>query len=205
MTTILLIRHGLTDFVGKRLAGHLPGIHLNKVGLDQAKGIADLLQPTPIKAIFSSPLERSIETAQPMAIQKNLEIEVIEALAEINFGSWQGKTVKQIQRMKMWETVRENPSKVLFPNGESFVEAKKRLIGAMEYVLRNSTSEDYVACFSHSDSIRILLTHFLNMPIDSFQRIVIDTASISVIRVGDNEIRVGPINYVTGLNINLDV
>ena len=105
MAIILLIRHGENDWVGKRLAGRLPNVHLNQKGQDQANRISDLLQDLPIQAIYSSPLERAIETAQPLAIKKNIEISICENLSEINFGNWQGKTIKQMRRMKLWETV----------------------------------------------------------------------------------------------------
>lgn len=91
MAIFLLIRHGENDWVGKKLAGRLPGVHLNKNGLTQAEELASSLRNLPIKAIYSSPLERAMETAQPLAEAKALEINICENLSEINFGNWQGK------------------------------------------------------------------------------------------------------------------
>ena len=105
MAIILLIRHGENDWVGKKLAGRLPGVHLNQNGLNQAKGLAATLQNLPIKAIYSSPLERAMETAQPLADVKKMEISICENLSEINFGGWQGKSIKQMRSLKLWESV----------------------------------------------------------------------------------------------------
>ena len=94
MTIILLIRHGENDWVGKKLAGRLPGVHLNQNGLNQAQAVAATLHNLPIKAIYSSPLERAMETAQPLALVKKMEITICDNLSEINFGDWQGNEGK---------------------------------------------------------------------------------------------------------------
>lgn len=196
MAIILLIRHGENDWVGKRLAGRLPNVHLNQKGQDQANRISDLLQDLPIQAIYSSPLERAIETAQPLAIKKNLEISICENLSEINFGNWQGKTIKQMRKMKLWETVQKNPSQMQFPNGESFVNAQERLVRCINQIKEQHEPGDLVVCFSHSDAIRLLVAYYLNVPLDSFQRIHINTASISTLILMDDHISVPFINLI---------
>ncbi len=98
MTTVLLIRHGENNMVGKRLAGRLPGVHLNKKGREQAEQLAEVLCKAPIKAIYSSPLERAVETAEPLAKLLNLEILPAPGLVELAYGDWQGKTLKQFGR-----------------------------------------------------------------------------------------------------------
>ncbi len=195
MTIFLFIRHGENDFVGKRLAGHLPGVHLNEKGHHQAQLLAQSLAKAPIQAVYSSPLERAVESAQPLAECLGVNIQIVVGLAEINYGSWQGKTVKQMQRMKMWKIVQEHPSLALFPGGESFSAAQKRLIAAVEEINQQHEDNEWVACFSHCDAIRLLIAHYLNMPLDDFQRIGVDTASISVISLGKGVPRLGVINY----------
>jgi probable phosphomutase (TIGR03848 family) len=185
MPTILLIRHGETDFVGKRLSGHLPGVHLNDKGRRQAEDVAHFLANAPIKAIYSSPLERTRETAQPLAELLNLPVTIHPGLIEINFGTWQGKTTRQMHRLKLWKMVVEKPSEMQFPGGESFSAAQERLSIAIEEIKGSHGKDDLVACFSHSDSIRLLVAHYLNMELDTFQRLSIDTASISVLNLGD--------------------
>lgn len=182
MTTILLIRHGENDFVGRRLAGRLPGVHLNDKGRRQALETAETLKDSPIKAVYSSPLERAMETAQPLAIRLGLSIQIVPELAEIDFGSWQGKTTRQMHRMKMWKKVVEQPSQVQFPGGESFTSAQNRMSEAVKTIILKHADTDWVACFSHSDAIRLAIAYFLNMPLDDFQKLCIDPASISVLR-----------------------
>lgn len=196
MAIILLIRHGENDWVGKKLAGRLPGVHLNQNGRDQAEGLAATLQILPIKAIYSSPLERALETAQPLAQVKKLEISTCENLSEINFGDWQGKTIKQMRKLKLWETVQNHPSRMQFPNGESFMGAQKRLVDCISQISEDHEPSDLVACFSHSDAIRLLVAYFLNVPLDSFQRIHINTASISTLLLTKEHISVPFVNLI---------
>lgn len=196
MTIILLIRHGENDWVGKKLAGRMPGVHLNQNGLNQAKALATTLQNLPIKAIYSSPLERALETAQPLAQEKRMEISICENLSEINFGSWQGKTIKQMRKLKLWETVQNHPSQMHFPNGESFVDAQKRLVDCISQISEDHEPSDMVACFSHSDAIRLLVAYYLNVPLDSFQRIHINTGSITTLVLTKEHISVPFVNLI---------
>jgi len=196
MAIILLIRHGENDWVGKKLAGRLPGVHLNQNGLNQAQALAATLHNLPIKAIYSSPLERAMETAQPLALVKKMEISIYDNLSEINFGDWQGKTIKQMRRLKLWETVQNHPSQMQFPNGESFIAAQNRLVDCIIQISENHEPFDLVACFSHSDAIRLLVAYYLNIPLDSFQRIHINTASISTIMLTKGHISVPFVNLI---------
>ncbi len=196
MTILFLIRHGQNDWVGKRLAGRTAGVHLNQIGQQQAQSIAATLAELPFKAIYSSPLERAMETAQPLADKLSLPVVIKEGLLEINFGDWQGKTIKQLQRMKLWKTVQNQPQEMHFPGGESFEQAQQRLVDCVENLRNQHTKEDLIACFSHSDSIRLLVTHYLAMPLAAFQRVAIDTASISVIAFHEERIFVPYINQV---------
>jgi probable phosphoglycerate mutase len=196
MAIILLIRHGENDWVGKKLAGRLPGVHLNQKGLSQAQALAATLQNLPIKAIYSSPLERAMETAQPLARVKKMEIAICDNLSEINFGGWQGKTIKQMRRLKLWETVQNHPSQMQFPNGESFIAAQNRLVDCVTQISEKHEPADLVACFSHSDAIRLLVAYYLNVPLDSFQRIHINTASITMLMLTKEHISVPFVNLI---------
>ena len=199
MTSILLIRHGENDFVGKRLAGHLPGVHLNEKGRKQAELLAAALKNAPVKAIYSSPLERAVETAQPLAAALNLPVNLHPGLTELNFGTWQGKTTRQMHRMKAWKTIIEKASEMRFPQGESYVEAQARMVSAVEEIKAASDKNALVACFSHSDSIRLVLAHYLDMPLDEFHRLNIDTASISLLYLGEGRPTLGIMNFLIGL------
>ena len=184
MPIFLLIRHGENDFVGKRLAGRLPGVHLNEKGRQQAALIAQTLSKAPIKAIYSSPLERAVETATPLAQAFNLPVNLRSGLMEIDFGRWQGKTHKQMHRLKLWKVVQEQPSQMRFPGGESFAEAQQRLSEEIEAIKATHEEQDLVACFSHSDAISLVVAHYLGLPLDHFQRLSIGTASMTTLFLG---------------------
>jgi probable phosphoglycerate mutase len=167
--------------VGKRLAGRLPGVHLNKKGKAQAQQLAEALCKAPIKAIYSSPLERAVETAEPLAKMLGLEIQPAPGLIELAYGDWQGKTLKQLNRRKLWKVVQEKPSEMRFPNGESIVEVRDRVVAEIERIAAAHEEKDLVATFSHGDIVRLAVAHFLGVPLDLFQRLAANPASISVI------------------------
>ena len=102
MTTFLLVRHGETDAVGKTIVGRMPGVHLNATGRAHARRLAQRLSRLPIRAIYSSPLERALETAEPLARARNLRIQTCEAANELNFGEWTGKTFAELDSLPEW-------------------------------------------------------------------------------------------------------
>ena len=201
MPIFLLIRHGDNDYVGRRLAGHLPGVHLNEKGRQQAELIAKILCKAPIKAIYSSPLERAIETATPLAQALNLPVCIRPGLIEINFGRWQGKTGKQMRRLKLWKVVQETPSQMRFPDGESFVDAQERLRQEIEAIREAHDDKDLVVCFSHNDAISLVIAFYLGLPLDHFQRLSFGTASMTVLSLFKDSIpHVGPIGQAFEVN-----
>ncbi len=179
MALILLIRHGENDYVGKRLAGRTPGVHLNARGRQQAEEVARILADAPLEAVYASPLERALETAQPLAAAHGLEVRVEPGLMEVDFGRWQGKTVRQMRRLKLWPVVQNAPSQVTFPDGESFQAAQERMVACLQRLSDSHAENEVITCVSHSDSIRLALAHFLGMPLDHFQRLMVNTASIN--------------------------
>lgn len=196
MTTLLIIRHGETDWVGKRLAGRLPGIPLNENGLRQADALAEALAHLPIGALYSSPLERACQSAAPLARRLNLPVRLHDGLQEIDFGAWQGLTSEEMTQQPLWSLVQRQPSQVRFPGGESFIEAQQRMAAVMEELLTAHAGEqDWVACFSHSDSIRVLVAHVLDMPLDAFQRLTVDPISVTVIQRREERTRLVSLNH----------
>jgi probable phosphoglycerate mutase len=195
MAKFLLIRHGQNDLVSKKLAGRLPGVHLNDAGHAQAQRLATLLADLPIKAVYSSPLERAQETALPIAQVHDLDVSTLPELIEMDYGRWQGKRLKALQRRKLWKTIQEQPSQVRFPNGERFVEAQERVVVGITALSQTYDQKDWVACVSHCDVIKLLVAHFLGLPLDNFQRIQIATASVSVLFLHEGKAFFGPINH----------
>jgi len=196
MPVILLIRHGENNYVGKRLAGRLSGVCLNENGIKQAEAVANALSEAPIKAVYSSPLERAVQTAEPLAARLNLAVQIHPGLTEIDFGDWQGKTLKQLARTKLWKTVQNKPSEFCFPGGETFMAAQQRVVAALEEIKAGSGEKDMVACFSHSDTIKLAVSHYLAMPLDAFQRVNIETASITALALGEGSPFLININHV---------
>ena len=198
MPTFLLIRHAENEYVAKgRLAGRLPGVHLNKNGKRQAETVAVALAKAPIKAIYSSPMERCLETAQPLAAATGLEIIPRKGLIEVDFGKWQDKTLKQLSRRKLWKVVQANPSRMQFPKGETFGNAQQRIVQELENLANEHGDRELIACFSHSDLIKLAVSYYLGQPIDLFQRIMISPASVSIIHLGDMGAQIINVNHST--------
>ena len=201
MALILLIRHGENDFVGKRLMGRLPGVHLNERGHQQAAALVELLAGAPLRALYSSPLERTLETAAPLAVARGLRVSVSEALNELDYGAWQGKTLKQLRRMRLWKVVQDQPDAMRFPGGESFVEAQTRLCTFLDSLAAAQGDEPAViACFTHGDMVRLAAAHYLDMPLNSFQRLSADTASLTALALGKGRPHLLCLNQVAALD-----
>ncbi len=196
MPTILLIRHGDNDYIKKkRLAGRMEGIHLNEKGVAQAKTLADKLAKAPIKAVYSSPLDRTMETAVPIAESLGLEVIPRPGLLETDFGKWQGRTLKQLTRRKMWKVVQGAPSLARFPEGESFAETQQRICCELENICAEHKPKDLVVCVGHSDPIKLAVAYYLGLPLDLFQRLTVAPASITALYIGETGSRLLTLNF----------
>jgi probable phosphomutase (TIGR03848 family) len=196
MPIFLFIRHGETDYNKKmHLPGRLPDVHLNQKGWQQAKAVADRLADAPIKAIYASPLDRTMETAKMLADALKLEIIPMAGFLETDCGEWQGQSVKKLRRQKIWQSVQLHPSLFTFPGGESISECQHRTVQAVESLRLIHAPQDLVACFSHADPIKQAIAFYLGLPLDNFQRLVIDPASISVLHISDSGCRLITLNY----------
>ena len=185
MTLIYLIRHGENEYVGKgKIAGWLPGVHLNEKGKAQAKALTNHFEKIPLQAIYSSPLERTVETASPLAEAKGLKIVEREGLGEIRYGSWEGRSLKVLRKRKLWPIIQSTPSLARFPDGESFVEAQDRVVSEIEFLRsRHKGKKGLFACVSHADVIKLILAHYIGLHIDLFQRLSVLPASISALHI----------------------
>ena len=193
MTAFYFVRHGVTSHTGHRLSGWMPGIHLTDEGRAQAEAAADTLARVPFKAIFSSPIERTMETAQAIAARHRLEVEVTDALGEVRYGRWTDRSFKALARTKLWTTVQRFPSGARFPDGETVRAVQARAVEEIER-LRLEFPRKVLCCVSHADVIKLVAAHYLGVHIDLFQRIDVGPASITVISVGDEGPRVHALN-----------
>jgi probable phosphomutase (TIGR03848 family) len=193
MTTVFLIRHAENDFMRQhKLAGWLPGIHLNARGKAQAEALVPLLEPVRLEAVYSSPLERALETAAPTARARGLTVQRHADLGEIQYGRWQGQPLSRLRRLKLWTQVQTTPSLVTIPEGESFRQAQARIVDALERLRQQHAGA--IACFSHADPIKLALAYYLGQPLDLFQRLMIDPASVSTLAFAEGRVRVMSIN-----------
>ena len=168
------------------MAGHIPGVHLNERGQKQAQALGEALKDVPIKAIHSSPLERAMETAQPIATAHQLQIIQEPGLMDANIGKWQGKSIKALRLTNAWKVVQHSPSRFQFPEGESFVDLQTRLVNVLEGLVKKyNKPKDIVAVVFHADPIKLVVAHFLGLPLDHFQRLSCDTASLTAIYAGE--------------------
>ena len=182
-TLILLIRHALTDTAGKKLTGWQPGIHLNDRGREQADRLAERLRPVRIGAIYSSSLERCVETAEPVARDTGLDVRALESLREVNYGSWSGRTLGPLRKTKLWSSLVASPSSTRFPGGETLRETQARMLEEIAAIAERHPNA-VVAVVSHADPIKLVLAHHLGVHVDLFNRIAVAPASVSALLVG---------------------
>jgi probable phosphoglycerate mutase len=185
MTTVLLIRHAVNEWVKTgKLAGWTPGVHLNAEGKAQADALGTRLADAPLRAIYASPLERTVETAEAVAAHHPaLSLQLCEGVGEVDFGHWQGEQLSELARRKMWQVIQYTPTRAAFPGGETMRQAQARAVDAIE-MLAEQHGGQMIAVVSHSDIIKLVLAYYLGMTLDMFQRIVVSPASISAVQLG---------------------
>lgn len=171
----------MTPRTGVKLSGWTPGVHLSKEGRAQADQLVERLKGARIDAIYASPLERTSETAGPLARARKLKVRIRPEIGEVKYGAIEGKTLKSLMKTPLWRQLRAWPSDVRFPGGESLRETQARAVGAIEGI-RATHAEHVVAVFSHGDWIRLALAHYLGAHIDLYRRLSVDPASVSAIQ-----------------------
>lgn len=194
MTQLLLIRHAVNDVMKeKKLAGRMPGVHLNDEGRQQAEDVAERLRRLPLKAVYASPLERTRETAEPLARLLALPVQTRDGLAEVEYGEWTGRSLEELSKLDAWKIVQMYPSGMRFPGGETMRGMQARIVNELEAIAAEHP-RDIVAVFSHADVIKAALAHYLGVHLDLFQRIIIDPTGVSVVAVAPFGARILRIN-----------
>jgi probable phosphomutase (TIGR03848 family) len=186
VTLVLIVRHGLTAATGTALTGRTPGIWLNDRGRAQAAAVAERLAGVRLDAIVSSPLERCAQTAEAIAGRQppGSAVRTDERLIEVGYGDWTGRSLRKLSREPLWRVVQAHPSAVTFPGlgGEALPDVQRRAVAAIrDWNTRLGPDAVYLIC-SHADVIKAILADSLGLHLDSYQRIVIDPCSLSVIR-----------------------
>jgi probable phosphomutase (TIGR03848 family) len=179
--------------VGRVIAGRGEGVHLDDEGGRQASRLAELLDPVSIDAIVSSPLPRARETAAPLAARRQLRVEIMDGLMEIDYGAWTGRSLADLAPETEWQRFNSLRSVARVPGGELMLEVQARAIAALEH-LRARYPEGCCAVVSHGDVIRAVVAHCAGIPLDLFQRMDIAPASVSVVAIGETWIGVRCLN-----------
>jgi len=184
-TTFFLVRHAAHDRVETVLCGRMPGVRLGDAGKMQAQALAErFASEDDIASIHTSPLERAVETAEPIAARLGRIAERSSDIIEIDFGAWSGKSFDMLADDRHWTSWNSSRSTSRPPGGETMLEAQARIVRAMEQ-LRRLHSGRSVILVSHGDVIKAALLYYLGMPIDSYARLDVSPASISTLAVGD--------------------
>jgi probable phosphoglycerate mutase len=198
-TTFLLIRHGNIE-MPDRVPGRLPGLYLSPHGSQQALDIVHILENIRIDAIYSSPLDRTIETALPLAHDRGLTIISEDAFIEVDDGEWTGKRFDVLENDPRWKQFHTFRNGCIIPGGELMIEVQSRMVGKL-MELQEKHQGQVVAVFSHNDPIKSVLAFFLGISLDLFLRVKIDTGSISVVVVSPNSAFVKGINVTSSLQM----
>jgi len=202
MAVFLLIRHAENEYtIKKQMAGRLPGVHLTKKGVKQAESVAERLAGLTVEAIYASPLERTMETAAPIAEKLGISVVPREGLIETDIGDWVGMKISQLKRLKLWRTVQGLPSRFHFPGGESFIDAQIRICREIDTLAEMHKDKSLVICVSHADPIKLAVAFFMGIPLDLFQRVDIGLASVTAIYVGPYGNRLLTLNNQADFNL----
>ncbi len=180
-TLLLLVRHGQTPTTGATLPGRAKGLHLADGGRAQAGAVAARIAGLRnVKAVYASPLERTRETAAPIAKALGLKVKADRGLLECEFGERTGAKLSDLRKKPEWDAVQRHPSGFRFPGGESFTEMQNRMTATLGRLAAAHRGETIVAV-SHADPIKAAVAHALGTHLDLFQRIVVSPCSVSAI------------------------
>lgn len=195
-TTFFLVRHAAHDNVGGFLAGRSAGIRLGESGKAQAKHLGVRMARESFSAIYSSPRERTQETAKAIADASGLDtVETADELDEIDFGPWSGKTFEELDRDDTWRRWNSVRALARTPGGETMLDVQARILRLIERLgLRHVDGR--LVLVSHADVIKTAVIHVLGMPLDAWQRFEISPASITTIIIGDWGAKVLSLNEV---------
>jgi probable phosphomutase (TIGR03848 family) len=206
-TTVLLIRHGENEWTtSNKLAGRTPNVHLNDYGRQQAESLGKRLAEVKLDAIYASPLERTLETAESIAKHHKLDVQPHEGLLEVDYGEWTGKKIKKLAKDPRWPVIQFYPSGAGFPGGETMYGMQTRFVQEIDQLVAKHPGQT-IAVVGHADLIKAAVAHYLGIHFDLFQRIVISTTSITTIMfspMGPRVVCVNDTNHVPLLPVNPD-
>ncbi len=184
MTTFLLVRHAAHDWLGRGIAGRLPGVGLNEQGQAQARQLVERLAGWPLQAIACSPQQRTQETAAPLAAARGLPVQVDPAFDEIDFGEWTGSTFEELRAHPHWTDWVDRRGSAQPPGGERFAEVPLRAMAGLQRLV-GAHPEGTVLVVSHGDVLKAVVASVLGLPLDALEQFEIAPASLSVVAMGE--------------------
>jgi probable phosphoglycerate mutase len=193
LTRFYLVRHGAHDLLGRALAGRMPGVPLNEEGRAQAERLAAHFARLRPDAILSSPLQRTLETAQPIAARLGIEVEREEGLLEIDFGHWTGRAFTELDGDPAWPLFNTARSLVAIPGGESLIDVQTRMVATLRRLAAQRPGASLVVV-GHGDPLKSAIAYFLGVPIDLLRRIELAPASVSDIELRPDDVIVNAVN-----------
>lgn len=193
MSDFWLIRHGSTDTLDERIAGCAPGVHLNERGHSEVRALTARIAGCGAEHVYTSPLERARETAEPLANVLRCPLTVCEELGELQFGSWTNQRFDQLHGDAHWRRFNEFRSGTRLPGGDSFLSVQARAVDTL-LELRARHPHQRILVVSHGDVIKGALMHFFGMAIDLCHRLTVAPASISQIELHADYVCVPRIN-----------
>jgi probable phosphomutase (TIGR03848 family) len=183
-TLVLMVRHGTTPTTGAILPGRAPGLNLSDAGKAQAVAVAERIAAlNKVTAVYASPLERTRQTAAPIAKATGNRVRINRSLLECDFGQWTGAKLSDLRKTDEWTTVQQAPSRFRFPDGESFAEMQLRITSGIDSLVASHHGETIVVV-SHADPIKAAVAQALGTPLDLFQRIVVSPCSVTAVLYG---------------------
>lgn len=194
MTTFFLIRHGSNDYFTHTLVGRKPGIRLNDTGHREAHRIAARMAGEDIQHIYSSPLERCRETAEPLAGKIGLEIHYADELLEVDFGDWTGKTFAELDTTEPWKQWNCFRSAGRAPHGEAMIEVQSRVVGFIQQ-LHERYPDGRIALFSHGDPLRAALIYYLGTSLEFIRRLELSPGSVTILEISQWDAKVQCLNW----------
>ncbi|NLE01818.1 MAG: histidine phosphatase family protein [Fibrobacter sp.] len=200
MSTFLLVRHGFCASVGDHISGRKKGVHLDDKGILQVKRLSEELRTVPIDRIYSSPLERTIETAELIGHPRNVDISTDENLNEIQYGDWTGLTFSQLEKDPRWKQFNLYRGKTRIPGGEMMLEVVSRMSSFIERVRRECSG--VILVVSHGDPIKAVLAHYCGVPLDYILHFDVSPASVSSLVIDDYGAEVLCINKTTDIRMS---
>jgi ribonuclease H / adenosylcobalamin/alpha-ribazole phosphatase len=194
MSLFYLIRHGEHDWLKRGIAGRLSAVHLNANGREQAAELAVRLKGTKFDGVFSSPMERAVETAEPLVKETGIELQIAPAITELDFGEWNGRTFEELSVDERWAKWNHERTMYRMPGGELMSEVQGRVVGFL-MGLHQGNCDGIFALFSHGDAIRAALCYWLGMPMDLLPRLHVDTASVTILKLDEGGPQIVVVNH----------